>query len=35
MLHHPEKTVQGVLISLAAPEDVRRRCAEHGLVLVD
>lgn len=32
---NPEKPVQGVLISLAAPAEVHQRCAEHGLELVD
>ena len=32
---NPDKQVRGVFISLATSEDVRRRCAEHGLELVD
>jgi hypothetical protein len=29
--HNPDKQVHGVFICLAAPEGIRRRCAEHNL----
>lgn len=32
---NPDKQVEGVFISLAAPAEVRRRCSEYGLTLVD
>lgn len=32
---NPDRQVRGVFISLATSEDVRQRCAEHGLELVD
>jgi hypothetical protein len=32
---HPEKQVRGVFISLAAPPEVRQRCEEFGLQLLD
>ncbi len=34
-LQNPDKEVQGIFITLVASEDVRRRCAELGLVLAD